>query len=721
MKPRLLHVTPWDLTVGGFQRMIDLWCARDAGRWDTHIISKGARGPFQFAGATVHAPIDGTAVDAMIRDLNPDLLVHHGCHLSYGRWSECPVVWIVHGMLPLRASAPTWCKPAAVLSNLIPGNLHPSWQSLGIQAFPLGVDLSLFHAVPKPLVCGIVGRLSAEKVPGPFVEMLAKWDSGRGPWTIRFVGTGRDTHYQPWVHQQLDGCPWVEFLPDVAPDQMAEVYRTLDAVMVPTDAMWGETGCYTAVEAMASGVPVVARDVEGLHATCGNAALYATTDDGLLKALRLLDDPLKRHVLVEAGHIKATRDHDVTKHVAAHSRIFREAIDGCQLRTRPVLGRTRPVLAKAVAAVKISKRIRSNGAAGRLRIGLIQPALYWGGAERVFLDLARFCHDVDFAGCAVVSQSNRDGTMVDLFSNLMPVYEFGRDAVQAVARQADILVAWGSFDLQSLVTPFAGPVVFVGHGSGTFDIHAARLAGKSATHHVAVAEAALPPFVLAGIDPESVTVIHNGIDPARCAQTIPRNTVRARIGVGQDDYLVGYLGRLVPEKNPAGVARAVALLPPRFKACFVGSGWDVANQRAAITNILGPRAIFVDRIEDVGNYLAAFDCFALASPAEGFSMAMLEAMLRDLLCVLTNVGVLPELDRKHGRQWESIPPNHEPKQFAAAIVRTANLSPEAKAARTAAARAIVERNYLAEHMAANWTRFLHSAAESFARKELAPC
>jgi len=292
----------------------------------------------------------------------------------------------------------------------------------------------------------------------------------------------------------------------------------------------------------------------------------------------------------------------------------------------------------------------------------------------------------------------------------MPVYEEGRSAVQAVAENADVLVAWGSYRLTPLVEPFSGPVVFIGHGSGTFDHNAARLAGTNATHHVAVAEAALPPFQRAGIDPARVTVIHNGIDPARCAQTLPRCTVRARLGIGPGDYLVGYLGRMVPEKNPTGVARAVALLPKRFKAAFVGGGWDLTNQRAAIAKILGPRAIFVDRIEDVGNYLAAFDCFALASPAEGFSMAMLEAMFRNVPCVLTNVGVLPELERRHGRYWESIAPEHDPREFAEAITRLANADPKVLSRRIMGARRIIEQNYLAEHMAARWVEYLRRIA-----------
>ena len=45
-RPRMVHLMPWDLTVGGAQRMLDLWCSHEAHRWDTHILTAGKGGPF---------------------------------------------------------------------------------------------------------------------------------------------------------------------------------------------------------------------------------------------------------------------------------------------------------------------------------------------------------------------------------------------------------------------------------------------------------------------------------------------------------------------------------------------------------------------------------------------------------------------------------------------------------------------------------------------------
>ncbi|NLG44817.1 MAG: glycosyltransferase family 4 protein [Phycisphaerae bacterium] len=345
----------------------------------------------------------------------------------------------------------------------------------------------------------------------------------------------------------------------------------------------------------------------------------------------------------------------------------------------------------------------------RLRIALITPALYWGGAERWMLDLARATRDrLDWVGCAVDSPLNRDDTMVEHFRAIMPVFEHGRRAVLEAAVRADVLLAWGAIPLADLTDGFRGPVIFTGHGQGAFDRVAVSKAKSGATHFAAVAEAALPPFVAAGIPADQVAVLHNGIDPDRCRPVRSRDQVRAELGLQPHHCAVLYLGRMCPEKAPALVAAAVAKLPPRFRAVFVGDGLDLPNQRAECRRLLGHRALFVDRTEQIGDYYQAADVFALASPAEGFSMAMLEAMYCRLPCALTNVGVLPELERAHGRHWEVIPPAQPDTaaRLAAAIRRIDRMPPADLAARLDAAHAIVAGHFTSRHLATRWLDYL---------------
>jgi glycosyltransferase involved in cell wall biosynthesis len=325
-RPRLIHLFPWDLTVGGAQRMLDLWCSHEAHRWDAHILTAGARGPFAFAGATVHAELDRSQIPGLIETLQPDLLVHHEASDKNGINSTCPQVWIFHCTNSLREMPPKHAEPAAVFSNFDSDEINPAWRQLPLKVLRPQIDTAEFRPTDQQhvgLVCGIVGRLHEDKVPKSFIEALEAWQPG--PWRIRFIGHGLDTGYQRYVTEKLANLPWVEFLDDVPPGLMPSALRELDAVMIPTDAAQGETGSYAALEAMATGLPVIARDLSGLRYNCGDVPLYGNTDAELLAELRALDDEETRS---KAGS-KARQfvvDHHTQSHAITQSAGFSAAL-----------------------------------------------------------------------------------------------------------------------------------------------------------------------------------------------------------------------------------------------------------------------------------------------------------------------------------------------------------------------------------------------------------
>jgi glycosyltransferase involved in cell wall biosynthesis len=326
-RPRLIHLMPWDLTVGGAQRMLDLWCAQDAHRWDTHIVTVGARGPFEFAGATIHAGLKQSEVASLIETLQPDLLVHHEPSNKNGIVSRCAQVWILHCTSSLRSVPPEHVTPAAVFSNFDSPEIHPSWRQLPLRVLPLQVDIEEFRPAKRKhlgLVCGIVGRLHEDKIPRSFVEALAAWQPG--PWRLRFIGHGLDTGYQRFVSQKFASLSWVEFSGDVAPAKIPAALRRLDAVMIPTDTTQGETGSYAALEAMATGLPVIARDLPGLRYNCGDAPLYALGDAELLGRLRELDDTDSRPEAGNKGRTTMIGRNKGRNHADTHSASFASAL-----------------------------------------------------------------------------------------------------------------------------------------------------------------------------------------------------------------------------------------------------------------------------------------------------------------------------------------------------------------------------------------------------------
>jgi glycosyltransferase involved in cell wall biosynthesis len=325
-RPRLVHLVPWDLTVGGAQRMIDLWCALEAERWDAHIITPGARGPFSFHGATVHSQLERSQILNLIETLEPDLLVHHEPNDQTAINSKCPQVWILHCVTSLKQQPPDDVKPVMVFSNFDSDEIHPAWRQLSLKISRPQIDTQTFYPSKQKhagLICGIVGRLHEDKVPPSFIEALLPWHPDR--WQIRFVGNGLDTSYQQSVKRKLAKLSWVEFVGDVMPGEVPSALRQLDAVMIPTDAAHGETGSYAALEAMATGLPVIARDLPGLRYNCGNVPLYAASDSDLLARLHELDDGDVRAEIGSRAR-KSMVEYDVRIHTATHSAGFAAAL-----------------------------------------------------------------------------------------------------------------------------------------------------------------------------------------------------------------------------------------------------------------------------------------------------------------------------------------------------------------------------------------------------------
>jgi len=313
---------------------------------------------------------------------------------------------------------------------------------------------------------------------------------------------------------------------------------------------------------------------------------------------------------------------------------------------------------------------------------------------------------IAWVGCAVIYKTPyNDDTMKKKVGKLMPVWGYGRKAVQYVSAAADVMIAWGTHNLSELAEGYKKPLVYVAHGAGAFDRWTARGSISAATHFVSVSKASLDAY-RGIVDPSMVTILHNGIDSTRCTITRSRCEVRKELGLTSSEFAVGYLGRLAPEKRPSVIAEAVKLLPKKFRGVWIGDGWDKKTQTAAITKAIGERAILHPRVEDIGNYLQAFDCFVLASPAEGFSMAMLEAMLTGVPLCCTPVGAIPELIEQHGALCEKVPVGCTPRQLAEAIRKVSEMPPQKLKARVTLARKAVKENYLACHMADRWVKYL---------------
>jgi glycosyltransferase involved in cell wall biosynthesis len=157
-------------------------------------------------------------------------------------------------------------------------------------------------------------------------------------------------------------------------------------------------------------------------------------------------------------------------------------------------------------------------------------------------------------------------------------------------------------------------------------------------------------LIRAGADPDRVRLHLNPVDPdagGRDEET--RRAIRADLGVGPDDYLIGAVGRLAPEKRFDLLIDALAALRPnhpRLRAAIAGEGRlaEPLRRRAADAGLDGALRFLGHRL-DVGRLHAGFDLLVQSSDREGSAFAVLEAMGHGVAVVATRAGATAELLR----------------------------------------------------------------------------
>ena len=146
-----------------------------------------------------------------------------------------------------------------------------------------------------------------------------------------------------------------------------------------------------------------------------------------------------------------------------------------------------------------------------------------------------------------------------------------------------------------------------------------------------------------GID--DVKYISNGVDVERFS--CPALGLRSEIAGRNFDRVVGFVGRLVPEKGGAlliEAAERVVSVWPRTLFVFVGEGpargeWEqCAREHGVAGNVL-----FLGRRTDMRSVYSCFDILVLPSYVEALPVCLLEAMAASVPVVATRVGCVPKV------------------------------------------------------------------------------
>ena len=96
-------------------------------------------------------------------------------------------------------------------------------------------------------------------------------------------------------------------------------------------------------------------------------------------------------------------------------------------------------------------------------------------------------------------------------------------------------------------------------------------------HLIAVSHATKNEMVAAGIPPDLISVIHNAIDTDVWSPRHATSALKEELGLAQACPVIGYVGRIMPEKDLETWLRAAALVAqqyPEAQFVLVGEGRD---------------------------------------------------------------------------------------------------------------------------------------------------
>jgi glycosyltransferase involved in cell wall biosynthesis len=238
---------------------------------------------------------------------------------------------------------------------------------------------------------------------------------------------------------------------------------------------------------------------------------------------------------------------------------------------------------------------------------------------------------------------------------------------------------------------------------------------------VAVSPEVRDELVAFGVAPASkFRVIRLGIElDARVAQAgAARAETRRVMGIGDDRFVVGWIGRMTAVKRTDVVLEAFRRLKEQgvdTVLCMVGDGPDRTSveEQAGRLGIMR-ECLFPGYQEDVGPFFAAFDVFVLPSGNEGTPVTAIEALASGCPVVATRVGGVPDVvtDGEDGFLVAS----GDVEQLAARLAELAN-DPELRARMGAAGRGRMQTRYAVSRLIDDVDRLYRDLLE---RKELDP-
>jgi glycosyltransferase involved in cell wall biosynthesis len=177
----------------------------------------------------------------------------------------------------------------------------------------------------------------------------------------------------------------------------------------------------------------------------------------------------------------------------------------------------------------------------------------------------------------------------------------------------------------------------------------------------------------AGIAPEKISVVYNGIDLGRfsiAGNEEQRSRLRKSLGVRPGAKVVGNVSRLIKDKGHRHLLLAapdILNAHPDTQFLIVGDGELRASlEELAVELGVAGHVIFAGARTDIPELLDLMDIFVFPTFTEAFGICVLEAMAMGRPIVATDDAAIPELIQD-GEEGVLIPPG-DPARIAQSVV-----------------------------------------------------
>lgn len=153
-------------------------------------------------------------------------------------------------------------------------------------------------------------------------------------------------------------------------------------------------------------------------------------------------------------------------------------------------------------------------------------------------------------------------------------------------------------------------------------------------------------------DAGKVYVMKNGIDTKRfVCDPQDRVCLRMELGIPQDAFVIGHVGRFMYQKNHKFLIDVFAQIldsRPHARLLLVGEGELEEEIRQKVCRLnLRDKVVFTGARKDVDKLYSAMDVFCLPSFYEGAPVVALEAQANGLPCLLSQSAAY-EIEREEG-------------------------------------------------------------------------